>query len=157
MSINMSASTKFKAHAFRLAMFVILFAAATLLMAYALMSLVRAWPKVNVTLNLGDNVQDSGDDDNKKIAPKEDDTMYPGGSEVESGILDSLAQYDRYNDVLKRVSKDTGLGDRMVRQSMKDKKILSSDDDEWGRNFYATESDNSGPATITRDVTLFNL
>lgn len=155
MPSNMSASTKFKSHAFRMIMFVVLFMSAIILMAYAISSLIKTWPKVNVSINLGDNVQDVADDDQKYDPPATDETMYPGGSEVDGGILDSLAQYEKYNEVLRRVSKNTGLGDRMMSQSLKDRRILSSQDDEWDRNAYY--SNNVDPATMSKEVTLFNL
>lgn len=153
----MSAATKFKAHAFRMVMFFVLFSSAVLLMAYAILSLVKTWPKLNVSVNLGDNFQDTNDDDQVYVRPSEDDTMYPGGSEVVGGIMDSLAQYEKYNEVLKRVSKDTGLGDRMVGQSLKDRRILGSQDDEWERNPYISTSSDVDSAIMSKDVTLFNL
>jgi hypothetical protein len=153
----LSASAKFKAHAFRMCMFAVLFAAAVILMSYAILSLVKTWPKTVTTLNLGDSVQETEDDDYKDRRAPDDEVMYPGGSEVEEGVLDSLGQYDRYNTVLRRVSKDTGIGEIMVDQSLKDRRILSSKHDEWDRTPYYTSGASQDPAAISREVTLFNL
>ena len=155
MNGNLSASAKFWGHTCRMAVFGASFTSAVLVMAYAITSLIGAWPKVNVAFNLGDDIRDAAADEYD--SPREAGPMHPGGSELDGGIIDSLAQYGRYNEVLQRVSIATGLGKRMARESLKDKEILNSHHDDWddseSKPYYSADAD---PATMSREVTLFN-